>query len=179
MRGLLRFADVIDVLNKYLRYWGFLIVILMLIVILNLISTNIFNSPFLWAWVVNQDVLGALVVMGGGTAFLYQDFIRVDIFYSKFSRKTQLKIDVIGVFLPLLFVGVLVWFGIESFQQSIVTNEHTTGIFRTPRYPIKLIFVIGVTMLLLQVVVQFIRNILNLMFPDRHDIKSKVTEATL
>jgi TRAP-type mannitol/chloroaromatic compound transport system permease small subunit len=160
-KKLLHFADFVDMLNRHVRYVGFIVIVIMFIVVFEIVARDVFTSPTKWAWTINQQLLCALVVTAGGTALLYKDHVRMDMLYTKWSSKTQLLIELISAFLPLLFCLILLGYGSKLLWDSIVTGEHSTGLFSIPRYPVRIIFLLGVFLLFLQVVAQFIRNLLD------------------
>jgi TRAP-type mannitol/chloroaromatic compound transport system permease small subunit len=161
-KKLLRFADIIDMLNRNIRYVGFIVIVIMFIVVFEIVARELFTSPTKWAWTINSQLLCALVVTAGGTALLYKDHVRMDMLYAKWSEKTQLLVELFSVFFPLLFCCVLLCFGCKLLWDSIIAGEHSTGLFSIPRYPVRAIFFVGVLMLFLQVVAQFIRNLVTL-----------------
>lgn len=60
------FLRVVDTFNTWLgRIGGWLFLPLTVIIFLDVVLRYIFNSPTIWAWDVNVQLMGALVALGG------------------------------------------------------------------------------------------------------------------
>jgi TRAP-type mannitol/chloroaromatic compound transport system permease small subunit len=168
-KSLLRFADVVDSINEHLWYWSFIIVIVAFIVVFEVVARDTFTAPTKWAWPVNGQLICAFVVLAGGYNLLHRGHIRMDLLYSRWSSRNQKIVDIFTSFLPLFYYGVLLYFGAQLAWESLITNERAmSGVFSYPRYPLRMVFTIGVFLVLLQVVAQFIRNLLALIVKGEH-----------
>ena len=103
MKRLLRIIDTIDEAIGSIASW--LIIVMILVIIYEVIARYIFNSPTFWAFDSMRLFGGALIVFGWAYSQLHDAHIRVDIFYSHFTNRKRMIVDVLGsilFFFPLL-----------------------------------------------------------------------------
>jgi len=118
-----------------------------------------FNEPTIWVWETNGLLLCVFVALGGGYTLLIRGHVKVDIVYGLFSTRVKAIIDLVSSSFTFLFLGVLLWQGIQQGLLSLERLEHTQTMFRPPIYPFKLILVVGILLFLLQGVADFVRCI--------------------
>lgn len=120
-----------------------------------------FNAPTIWAYDMTYMLYGTLFIMGAAYTLRHGAFIRVDVFYRQFSPRRKAIIEscmyLLFFFPPLI---VLLWKGIDYIQLSWHMKECTIMTpWRVPIYPFKTMLPAGIGLLLLQGVVDFIRNL--------------------
>ena len=120
----------------------------------------IFNAPTLWAFEMVQFLFGAFCILGGAYTLKQQGHVNMDVLYSRFSRRNKAIIDLITSIFFFLFCGVLLWTGSEFALRSLKALETSYTPWDPPLYPIKLTIPIGVTMILLQGIAKFSRDLL-------------------
>jgi TRAP-type mannitol/chloroaromatic compound transport system permease small subunit len=95
---------------------------------------------------------GAFFALGMGYTLLKNEHVRVDIFYNKFSKRTQATVDVVltlCLFLPCF--GLLLYHLVPYVYDSWATSEKSLESFwRPPIYPFKTVLLISIILLLLQ-----------------------------
>ena len=85
---LMKFCDIIDnVVDWTGKMVGWLIIPLCFLVAYDVIIRYIFNSPTVWAWDINTQLLGAMVALGGAYALLHDGHVGVDVISVLLSRK--------------------------------------------------------------------------------------------
>ena len=162
-KSLLRFANFVDRLNEPLWYFGYAIVIMTFIVVFEIVARDVFKAPTVWAWGVNRQLLCFMAIIGGGYTLLHRHHVSMDMLYHRWSGRTRAMVELFTAFLPLIWCGALVWIGGELAWRAIIRHEaFPAHLFHVPYSPLKLAFVIGIFLLLLQVVAQFIRNLLTI-----------------
>lgn len=159
IRTMKSFCRFIDSLNERVgRISGWLIIPLTAFVTYDVILRYIFNRPTIWAWDINIQLLGALVVLGGGYALLHDAHIGVDALVIHLSARRRAIVDLITSAFFFFGIGVLLWKAALDAWFSVEIGEVYSSVFSPPIYPFKILMVIGILLLLLQGVTKFIRD---------------------
>lgn len=157
----LKFSNLIDSLNNLIgrgAYWLTLVAVL--------VSSGNATVRYLFdnssnAWLELQWYLfSAVVLLCGGYALLHQQHVRIDVVYSRFSRRIQLYIDVFGTLFFLLPMAILImilsW---PVFVNAFVHNEMSSNAGGLIIWPARLLVPIGFFLLTLQGVSELIKRI--------------------
>lgn len=101
------------------------------------------------AWLELQWYLfGAVFMLASGYTLLKNEHVRVDVLASRFSRRTQLWIEIFGVLFFLLpACSLIMWLSWPYFMDSLVNNEQSSNAGGLIRWPAKLILPIGFALL--------------------------------
>ncbi len=98
-------------------------------------------------------------MLAGVYTFLHRAHIRMDIIYSRFSLRTRAAIDVVTGLLFFFYLIVML-LGTGRFAiESVKVMQVSPSPWGPPLYPIKIVAVIGVFLVLLQGVAQYIRSL--------------------
>jgi len=113
------------------------------------------------AWLELQWYLFAAVfLLCAGYTLLHNDHIRIDVVASRFSRRTQLWIDVFGTvfFLLPMAIAILVlsW---PIFLNAWVSNEMSSNAGGLIRWPAMLMLPLGFSLVLLQGISEIIKRV--------------------
>jgi len=121
----------------------------------------VFDAPTIWAQETSTFLYGAFFMLGGAYVFLIDGHVRVDIFYTRFSRRGKAIVDLITfpIFL-FLFLGILVWEGGKMAIWSWSIWEHTQSPWSPPIYPLKTVIPVASLLLLLQGIARYVRDLL-------------------
>ncbi len=166
-RMLKSFCSRVDSLNEWVgNVAGWLIIPLIVLVDFDVTLRYVFNRPTIWAWDINIQFLGALVVLGGGYAFRHNLHIGVDALVIHLSPRRRAVIDLVTSAFFFFGVGVLLWKSSEDAWSSLATGELYTSVFAPPIYPFKILVVGGVLLLFLQGLVKFLRDLSTIVSPD-------------
>ena len=170
MKFLLRISRAIDALNVrvgHLVYW--LILVAVLVSAGNAIVRYVLDTSSN-AWLELQWYLfSAVFLLCSGYTLLRNEHIRIDILAGRFSRRTQVWIDVIGAVFFLLPMAIIImrlsW---PVFLDSYVRNEMSSDAGGLIRWPAKLLIPIGFLLLTLQGVSELVKRVAFLMglIPD-------------
>ena len=155
-----RFVQLIDALTERVKICGFLIVIMTFVVAYEVVARYVFNNPTKWAWGVNEQLLCAMVIIGGSFALLHGTHVRADLVYKRWSTRSRAIVDLCTSFLPILFCGVVVYGSAKLAWRSLVNLERVSAYFEPPLYPLRVLVLIGVILFLFQVLANFVRNVL-------------------
>ncbi|MEB3272452.1 MAG: TRAP transporter small permease subunit [Prochlorothrix sp.] len=109
----------------------------------------------------SQWYLFDLVFLLGATyALQADDFVRVDVLYSRFSPKGKAWANLIGTVLFLLpFCGLVLFHSWDVVASSWVNREMSPDPGGLPRYPIKAMILVSLILLILQGIADVIQNV--------------------
>jgi TRAP-type mannitol/chloroaromatic compound transport system permease small subunit len=155
------FCRFIDSLNERVgKISGWLIFPLTILVTYDVTLRYVFNRPTVWAWDINIQLLGALVVLGGGYTLLHDGHIGVDALVIHLSPRWRALVDLITSAFFFFGIGVLLWKSASDAWSSLQIREVYSSVFAPPIYPFKVLMVVGILLLLLQGVAKFIRDLI-------------------
>jgi TRAP-type mannitol/chloroaromatic compound transport system permease small subunit len=118
--------------------------------------------PPVWTDEMGQFLLAGYFMLGGAYALQLGSAVRMDVFYANWSDRTKAIVDVITIFALLIYLGVLLWGGVESTAYALEYAERKRGFWRPYMAPVKMVMVLGITMMLLQCTAFLIRDIAKL-----------------
>lgn len=151
MKFFLQLSRLIDALNSFVgRTVTWLTLIVVLVSATNAVVRKVLNVSSN-AWLELQWYLfGAIFLLAAGYTFLKNEHVRVDVLAQQFSRRTQIKIEVVGVVLFLLPACALVfWLSLPFFYESFILKEHSSNTGGLMRWPVKLLIPVGFALLIL------------------------------
>jgi len=155
---LLRFIDTIN--DKVGSYAGLLLVAMTIMMTYEVVARRLFNSPTSWAWPLCVQLQLVVAALAGGYCLLHKAHVRMDVFYSRFSPKKQAIMDIATFIFVLIFLGVAMWRVTEMGLLSFSLLETANVGFRPYVWHLKLIIIpLGVLLLLLQEIAEFVRNL--------------------
>jgi len=153
---------VVDSVNEWMGQAAkWLLLVLVIVVFYDIVVRYIFSIGTLWGY-ESAQMLGASVnVLGWGYVRLHRSHIRIDIFYNKFSEKSRVLCEVILT--ALIFFPVFTLFSIRAWEWMVnawVQREIMLNSFwYPPAGPMRTILVVGLILLFLQFLAEFIRDI--------------------
>lgn len=150
MKTLLALSRLIDGVNRRVgRAVTWLILIVVLVSAGNAVVRKVFNISSN-AWLELQWYLfGAVFLLSAGYTLLKNEHVRVDVIAQRFSRRTQIKIEIFGVLFFLLPACVLImWLSWPMFMDSWLTHEYSSNSGGLLRWPAKLLIPIGFALLI-------------------------------
>lgn len=155
----LAFVRFVDRMNRGVgRMAMYLLFVLMAVLMWSTIS-KIAGRPSLWTLEMAQFVMVAYYVLGGPYAWQQNGHVRMDLFYARQSPRRQAFWDGFTVLAVLIYLVVLLWGAVDSTIYSFAYNERSPTAWRPYLWPIKVIMVIGFTLMLLQALASLIRDI--------------------
>ena len=155
------FCSGVDLLNEWTcKIFSWLVVPLMLIVFFDVTLRYVFNSPTIWAWDINLQLLGGLTALGAGYALLTNAHIGVDIIVEQLSSRKRVMVEFIIYLLFIFSVGVFLWQTTLGVWESVLIGERYGSYWSPPVYPVKIAMFLGVLLLWLQGITKFLRSIL-------------------
>ncbi len=150
----------INYINEWLgRIISLFVIVIMLIIVYEVIMRRVFNSPTIWVHELSLYVFGTMWVLAGGYILKNKAMVNMDLFYGRLSVKRKALIDVSTTIFALIFCSALLWKSIGMASSSIKWLEMSDTIWHVPVYPVKLMIPIGTSLLILQIIADFIRNL--------------------
>ncbi|MEX8497750.1 MAG: TRAP transporter small permease subunit [Leptothrix ochracea] len=110
MAPLLPLARRIDALSEFVGRWvAWLVLAAVLISALNAVVRKAFNTSSNAFLEIQWYLFAGIFLLGAGYTLLRQEHVKIDVILSRFSKRTQIKIDIFGIlcFLFPLVVAVL------------------------------------------------------------------------
>ncbi|OHD28333.1 MAG: C4-dicarboxylate ABC transporter permease [Spirochaetes bacterium GWB1_59_5] len=140
----------------------YLIFVMMGILLYDTISRTVFGKPNIWAVELTQFIMAAYYLLGGGFTLLIGGHVRMDLFYSRWSKKGKVIADII-TFIPLfIYMIILLWGGIQGIQYAIEFKQVTYSAWGPQVTPIKFFMVAGLALMFLQIISELIKDIADL-----------------
>jgi TRAP-type mannitol/chloroaromatic compound transport system permease small subunit len=159
----------IDAINEWVgKTIAFGLIPITLIAMTEVVMRYIFNRPTIWAWDINVQLGGLLIIMGAGYTFLHGQHVIVDIVVERFSIRQRAWIDLVTACLFFLACIVLIRKSSGEAWTSLITRERSSSFWGPPIYPLKMLMPVGAFLLLLQGAAKFIRD-LSLVINPQHD----------
>jgi TRAP-type mannitol/chloroaromatic compound transport system permease small subunit len=142
------------------RIFSWTIIPLTLLVVFEVITRRVFNSPTIWSFEVITYLYGFFFMIVAAYTLLHNAHVRIDIVSSRWSPQTQAIVDIVNYlvfFFP--FIGVVLWRGTYFALSSWSFGEVSASYFHSPLYPIKTVIPIAALLLLIQGLSNFVKNI--------------------
>ena len=165
MQALLKLSRGIDWLSTQIgKYVVWLILASTLISGLNALSRKLFNLSSNAFLEVQWYLFAASFLIAAGYTLLQGEHVKVDVITSRFSKRTQIWIDVVGftTFLTPMCLAIL-WYGIPFFVRGFESGEMSNNAGGLIRWPVYAMMPLGFALLLLQGWSELIKRIAFLM----------------
>ena len=151
-------------IDHYLRKWEFLLLMVagicvlavMIIIILNVVIRNVFNSSLDGAIEIVGLLLVGIVVLGFSYVQGLKNNIIVELITVRLSDAYKSVLDMFGYLLGLIVVSIISRQAIHYFIASLINGETTMGVVEIPLWPAKLILTVGVTTLCIRLLLDVV-----------------------
>lgn len=160
IRAAKTYVKYIDATSRFVgKVVMYLIFIMMGILLYDTIMRTVFGKPNIWAVELTQFFMAAYYLLGGAFTLLVGGHVRMDLFYSRWTKKGKAIADVI-TFVPLMiYMVILLWGGIQGIQYAIQYKQVTYSAWAPQVTPIKIFMVLGIILMFLQVISELIKDI--------------------
>jgi TRAP-type mannitol/chloroaromatic compound transport system permease small subunit len=152
MNALLKFSRAVDWLNSQIgKYVIWLIFASTIISALNAIVRKAFNVGSNAFLEIQWYLFAASFLIAAAYTLLNGEHVKIDVVYSRFSKRTQTKIDIFGFvcFLTPVCAAIL-WYGVPFFLKGFHSGEISTNAGGLIRWPVYAMIPLGFSLLLLQ-----------------------------
>ncbi len=121
--------------------------------------TKSFFDPSLWTLEMAQFAMVTYYLLGGGYSLQIDSHVRMDLLYGRWSDRTKAVVDAISILFLIFYLVLLLYGGLSSTQYALQYGEKSYSSWAPRMAPIKIIMCIGITLMLLQVIATFFRNV--------------------
>ena len=150
----------VDAVNRLVgRAMMYLIFVMIGILLWSSISRGFFDISYIWSVEMAQFMLTAYYILGGGYSMQLDSHVRMDLFYSRWSTRTQALADALTSGFLLFYIVFLLVGGISGTIYAIEYNQKNYSSWAPPLAPIKIIMCIGITLMLLQIIAVFFKDV--------------------
>lgn len=153
-------GKVIDGISEVMGVIGFLLIMYCMVFgVADVFLRYVLNAASQWIAATIQAAMVLIACMGGAYALKHEAFIKLDLFYAKFSKRKKAICDIITSVFTFSFLGVLIWKGVDAAAMSIKLNQMTPTAVPVPIYPVKTMIPIAAFVVLLIVIKQFFQDV--------------------
>jgi len=157
--------------GEFVAYWS---VIAVMVYYYEVISRYVFNSPTNWAHESMFLMFGMQYLLAGGFVLREGAHVRVDVIYSRFSKRTKAFIDLFTSIFFFIFVVSLLITGWTFFHDSYQVSEVSFTEWAIQYWPIKFALPLGAALLLLQGIAQLFKDIAVAINPSTAELDTEV-----
>lgn len=141
----------------------------------DVVGTQFFGTPVAGALELTESTMVLIVFGALAYAQLRRNHIRVELFYARVSPRARAALDVLADVAGLAFFGLLLWQAIGEATTSWRIGEATVGLIRFPLYPARWVLVVGTALLLVQLVLDLVRDATAVAGED-HSVSHQATD---
>ena len=189
MKALLALSRAIDGLNQRIgKLAGWLVLAAVLVSAGNSVVRKVFDTSSNAFLEAQWYMFATLFLLCGAYTLLKQEHVRIDVIYLRFSRRTQVGIDIFGTVLFLLPMCLLMFYLCwPYFTNAFISGETSANAGGLIQWPVKMMMPLGFALLAVQGVSEIIKRIawLKDMAPDpgikEHDkpVELELAEAII
>jgi TRAP-type mannitol/chloroaromatic compound transport system permease small subunit len=178
--ALLQLSRLIDRMSEFVGRWlAWLVLAAVLISALNAAVRKIFDTSSNAYLEIQWYLFAAVFLLAAGYTMMRQEHVRIDVISGRFSKRTQIWIDIVGL---VCFVMPLVYTVISESTplviRAYVMNEYSSNAGGLIRWPVFALLPAGFTLLGIQAISELIKRVAFLrgLIPDP-SVKSKGSSA--
>jgi len=160
LTALLQLSRRIDALSEFVGRWvSWLVLAAVLISALNAVVRKAFNVGSNAFLEIQWYLFAAIFLLGAGYTMLRQEHVRIDVVLSRFTKRTQIKIEIFGI-LVFLFPLVLVVLDLVTplVIKAYVMQEMSSNAGGLIRWPVFALVPAGFALLGLQGLSELIKR---------------------
>lgn len=161
MRALLNLSRGIDRLNEWVgRYIGWLVLAAVVVSSLNAIVRKAFNTSSNGLLEIQWYLFAAVFLLAAGYTMLRQEHVKIDVVLQRFTKRTQIGIEIFGIVCFLLpFVVTVIGLVWPLVVKAYVSGEMSSNAGGLIRWPVYALVPAGFALLGLQGVSELIKRI--------------------
>ena len=165
------FIKYVDAFNYRIGRFAMYGIFMMMGILLWSSISKIFFNPSLWTLEMAQFCMVAYYMLGGPYSIQMGSNVRMDLLYGEWDNHRKAQVDAITIIFLIMYLIFMIWGGWESFMYSLsYGGERSSSIWRPYIWPIKLIMLFGLSIMLLQSISEFFKDILRI---KGHDFGEK------
>ena len=161
MDFLLSLSKRIDQFSEWVGRWvAWLVLASVVISALNAVSRKAFNFSSNAFLAVQWYLFAAVFMLASGYTLMRQEHVKIDVISGRFSKETQIKIDIIGILFFLLpFVYYIIKLSMPLVINAFVTSEMSSNAGGLIRWPVFVLLPLGLLFLGMQAISELIKRI--------------------
>ena len=161
MSALLQLSRLIDRLSEWVGRWlAWLVLIMVLISAANASVRKAFSISSNAFLEIQWYLFAAVFLLASGYTLLRQEHVRIDVILSRFSRRTQVKVEIFGLIVFLLpFVYEVISEVIPFVTIAYNSGEMSENAGGLVRWPVYALLPIGFALLGLQAISEVIKRV--------------------
>lgn len=157
---IVNYVKVIDYLStKFGRAAMYLIFVMIATLLVNAFTRNILNLPLSWCIEMAQFTMTAYYIVGGPYSMQMDSHVRMDLIYSRFSKRAKARLDSFTAIFLVVYLVCLLIGAISSTAYAIEYDQRKFSQWNPSMIPIKLIMVFGISLMLLQSISTFFKDL--------------------
>jgi TRAP-type mannitol/chloroaromatic compound transport system permease small subunit len=158
--ALLKLSKLIDALSERVGRWtSWLVLAAVLISASNAIVRKAFNIGSNAFLEIQWYLFAAVFLLGAGYTMMRQEHVKIDVILGKFSKRTQIKVEIFGIIVFLFpFVVAVITLVAPLVLKAYATGEMSSNAGGLIRWPVYALVPIGFTLLGLQGVSELIKR---------------------
>lgn len=183
MQALLKLSKLIDRLSEFIGRWvAWLVLVAVLISAANAVTRKALNFSSNAFLEIQWYLFAAVFLLAAGYTLMRQEHVKIDVVSGRFSKRTQIWIDIVGLCCFLLpFVIAIIFLAMPLVTNAFVTNEMSSNAGGLIRWPVFAMLPLGLALLGLQGLSELIKRIAFLkgLVPDptkKHQAKTPEEE---
>ena len=159
-----KFVRAVDTFNEYFGQGVALLILpLVFVVVYEVIARKVFHAPTMWAFETTVYLYGAFFMLGSAYTALHGRHVRIDILSSRLPKRFQTWVQIVTFILMFApFVGGLSLAAVVYAANAWLVNEHSWSAWKPPLYLYKTVMPVGLILLFIQGLAQFIKEIYRL-----------------
>lgn len=161
MNFLLSLSKRIDAFSEWMGRWvAWLVLLAVLISAANASMRKAFNMSSNGFLEIQWYLFAAVFLLASGYTLLRQEHVKIDVISGRFSKRTQIKIDIIGICLFLLpFTFMITKLAMPLVINAYVTQEVSSNAGGLIRWPVFALLPLGMLVLAIQAISELIKRI--------------------
>lgn len=161
MHALLLLSKKIDALSEWVGRWvAWLLLFAVLISAANAVVRKAFNTSSNGFLEIQWYLFAATFLLASGYTLMRQEHVKIDVISGRFSKRTQVWIDIIGICVFLFpFVIVIIKLAMPLVITAYVTQEVSSNAGGLIRWPVFALLPAGLLLLGIQAVSELIKRI--------------------
>ena len=153
------FVRGVEAVNRVVGLFSMYLIFVRIVVLLYSSIIKTVSIPPLWTLDMAQFLMVSYFMLGGGYSLMDDSHVRMDLWYSRWSPRRRATVDVFTVVFLIFYLGFMLYGGISSTAYAIRYGETSYSSWAPYMAPIKIVMCVGITLMLLQAVAEFFKDI--------------------
>lgn len=161
MSALLNLSRLIDRLNELVGRWvSWLVLAAVLISAVNAVVRKAFNTSSNAFLEIQWYLFAAVFLLAAGYTLLRQEHVKIDVILHRFSKRTQIKVEIFGIVAFLMpFVVITIDLVFPLVVRAFESGEMSSNAGGLIRWPVYALVPLGFALLGLQGISELIKRI--------------------